>query len=67
MHRIPVNRHQLGVDSRYDRQLKLVKRRFATKRNPQASKSVQDNASFRIGNDLNRALAFGSFAPRVYL
>jgi hypothetical protein len=40
---------------------------FVAQCNPNAPQTTQDNASFRIGNDLNRSFTFGCFAPRVYL
>jgi hypothetical protein len=41
-------------------------RLFVAQRNPQASKTFQDNAAFGVSNDLNRSLAFRCFVPRVY-
>jgi hypothetical protein len=35
--------------------------------NPQASQTFQDNAALRIGNELNGTIAFGCFAPWIYL
>jgi hypothetical protein len=48
--------------------IRLVEKRlFVAQCNPQASQTVQDNAALRIGNELNRAGAFGCFGPRIYL
>ena len=35
--------------------------------NPEASQTFQDNAALRIGNELNGTIAFGCFAPWIYL
>jgi len=45
----------------------VEKRPFVAQCNPQASQTFQDNAALRIGNELDGAIAFGCFAPWVYL
>src|SRR5437868_1386951 len=72
MHRASTGGDQLVMDLSDGQQLasllKSVERgRRIAKSNPQISEAAQDNTSFRVSNDLNRALAFGCFAPRIYL
>jgi hypothetical protein len=45
----------------------VEKRQLVAQGNPQASQSFQDNAALGIGNELDGAVAFGGFAPRIYL
>jgi hypothetical protein len=72
VHRVSVGGYQLGVDLGDREQLagsleSVERGRCIAQRNPQVSETVQDDTSLRIGDDLDRALAFGGFAPWVYL
>jgi hypothetical protein len=45
----------------------VEKRPLVAHCNPQASQTFQDNAALGIGNELNGTIAFGCFAPWIYL
>ena len=45
----------------------VEKRPLVAQCNPEASQTFQDNAALGIGNELNGAIAFGCFAPWIYL
>jgi len=45
----------------------VEKRLLVAQGKPEASQTFQDNAALGIGNELNGAIAFGCFAPWIYL
>ena len=45
----------------------VEKGQFVAQCNPEVSQTFQDNAALRIGNELNGTIAFGCFAPWIYL
>ena len=72
MHRRPADRHQFRMDlingGEWADSIFLVEKRpLVAQCNPEASQTFQDNAALRIGNELNGTIAFGCFAPWIYL
>ena len=72
VHRASADRHQFGMYLGNGGELVgairfIEQRPFVAQGNPQASQTFQNNAAFRIGDELDGAVAFDCFAPWIDL